>query len=163
LTGDVTASLNSNATTIAALAVNTGKLADGAVTAAKLADSSIVPANLVASLTFGVPFIITQPLTAGAAGTADDVTIYDAAAPFAFRVIDCWALFSAAVIGSTVQLRSASGGGGSALTSALSSAATGTVRNNDTATRQVAAGGSVYVRRSDRAAAGRILILAVRE
>lgn len=163
LTGDVTASLNSNATTIAALAVNTGKLADDAVTAAKLADSSIVPENLVASITYGVPFVITQAMTAGAAGTADDVTIYDATAPFAFRILDVWALYSAAVIGSTIQLRSATGGGGSARSSVLTSAATGTQRNNDTATQTVGSSGSLYIRRSDRAVAGRIMVLAVRE
>ena len=143
LTGDVTAAANSNATT--------------------LSDSVIVPAKLSASITFGVPFLITQPLTAGVAGTADDVTIYSANAPFDFRIVDVWLLVSAAIGGSTVQLRSATGGGGSALSSALSSAATGTVRNNDTATRQVASGGSLFVRRSDRAVAGRILITALRE
>lgn len=163
LTGDVTAPLNSNVTTIAALAVTEAKLAADAVTAAKLADEAVVPANLASSLTFGVPFLITQSLTGGVAGTADDVTIYNANAPFAFRILDCWAILNAAVGGSTIQLRDTAGGGGSALSSALSSAATGTVRNNDTSSRAVAANGSVFVRRSDRSVAGRIIILALRE
>jgi hypothetical protein len=145
------------------LAVTTGKLAADAVTAAKLADSSVEPANLIASITFGVPFIVTQPLTGGVTGTADDVTIYNADAPFDMRILDVWAVLSAGVLASTVQLRSASGGGGSALSSAIPSTTSGTSRNNDTATRQVAGSGSLFIRRSDRAVAGRILILAVRE
>jgi hypothetical protein len=145
------------------LAVTTGKIAADAVTAAKLADSSVEPANLIASITFGVPFIVTQAMAAGAAGTADDVTIYNADAPFAFRILDVWALLSAAVVGSTIQLRSATGGGGSARSSVLSSASTGTQRNNDTATQTVGSGGSLFIRRSDRAVAGRVMVMAVRE
>ena len=97
----------------------------------------------------------------GTSGTADDVTVYSAAAPRDFRIIDCWLIVSTAVVGSTVQLRTASAGGGSALSSALSSGATGTARNNDTATRSVSAGGSVFVRRSDRSVTGSIYLLVV--
>lgn len=143
LTGDVTAGANTNATT--------------------LSDSVIVPSKLVASLTFGVPFFITQALTGGVAGSADDVTIYNANAPFAFRILDCWLIFSVGVVGSTVQLRDTAGGGGGVLSSALASVTPGTSRNNDTSTRAVAANGSVFVRRSDRSVAGRIIIAALRE
>lgn len=108
------------------------------------------------------PFVIRVAFTALAAGTADDVTIYNATAPFAFRIVDCFALISTAILATTVTLRSASGGGGSALSSALSSAATGTARNNDTATRTVASGGSLFLRRSDRGVAGEIVIICVR-
>ncbi len=161
--GDITVATNGTVWTIDALAVGSAKLAPDAVTQAKLADNSVEPANLVASILFGVPFVITQPMTAGAAGTADDVEIYNANAPFALRIIDVWALLNTAIVGSTIQLRSATGGGGSARSSVLSSAATGTVRNNDTATQQVGAAGSLYIRRSDRGVAGRVLILALRE
>ena len=104
------------------------------------------------------PFQIRVPFSAAAAGTADDVTIYNAAAPFGFRITDCHVKISTAIGGSTVQLRSASGGGGSALSSALSSAATGTARNNDTDSRSVSSGGSLFLRRSDRGVAGEITI-----
>lgn len=111
----------------------------------------------------GVPFEfrVSCP-SGGSAGTPDDVVIYNANAPLSFRITDCWFTCAAAVVGSTVQLRTASGGGGTALSSALSTAATGTSRNNDTATRTVAQGGTVVIRRSDRSVAGDMMISAVR-
>ena len=48
LTGDVTASANSNATALALLAVTTAKLADAAVTTAKVADNAITAAKMAA-------------------------------------------------------------------------------------------------------------------
>lgn len=110
----------------------------------------------------GVQFVIRVPFTAAAAGTADDVTIYSAAAPFAFRIVDVHVHISTAISATTVQLRDTSGGGGAVLSSSLSSAATGVVRNADTATRTVAAAGSVFLRRSDRGVAGEVVITAVR-
>jgi hypothetical protein len=109
-----------------------------------------------------VPFVIRVPFSAAAAGSADDVTIYNAAAPFSFRITDCHVKISTAIGGSTVTLRSASGGAGSALSSALSSAATGTARNNDSDSRAVATNGSLFLRRSDRGVAGEITINCVR-
>lgn len=161
--GDITVSGDGDNWQIDALAVGTAELAADAVTQAKLADSSVEPANLVADNNFGVPFLVRTVMSAGAAGTADDVTIYNANAPFAFRIVGAWLQTATAIGGSTVTLRTASGGGGSALSSALSSAATGTVYNNDTASRSVASGGSVFARRSDRGVAGTIIIQALRE
>jgi hypothetical protein len=123
------------------------------------ADPNIVGPELSS---LSVPFVIRVPFSAAAAGTADDVTIYNATAPFGFRVIDCHVKILTAIGGSTVTLRSASGGGGSALSSALSSAATGTARNNDTDSRTVASGGSLFLRRSDRGVAGEITIDCIR-
>lgn len=116
----------------------------------------------IASLPSEVPFLLRTVMTAGTAGTADDVTIYDANAPFAFTIVDCWLQVSTAIAGHTAQLRTATGGGGSALSTALSMSATGTARNNDTASRSVAADGSVFVRRTDRGTAGTIIIHALR-
>lgn len=116
----------------------------------------------IGALGRAVPFVIRVVVTAGAAGAADDVTIYNANAPFAFRIIDVIWLDSTAIALSTVQLRDTSGGGGAALSSALTAAVTGTARNNDTATRTVAAAGSVFLRRSDRGVAGEVIIYAVR-
>ncbi len=109
-----------------------------------------------------VPFWIRVAVTAGTPGTADDVTIYNANAPFAFRILDVLWLDATAIALSSVQLRDTSGGGGAALSSVLTAAVTGTARNNDTATRTVALNGSVFLRRSDRGVAGEILIQAIR-
>lgn len=131
--------------------------------AAGVISAAIAPGSLFADNNFGVPFLIRNVFAAGAAGTADDVTIYNGNAPFAFRIVDCWVQVATAIVATTVQLRTASGGGGTALSSALSTALTGTVSNNDTASRSVASAGSVFLRRSDRGVAGTILILALRE
>ncbi len=130
----------------------------------KAFDYQIDPANLLPlTANRGAMFTIFVACPAGgAAGTADDVTIYNANAPFAFRILDVTWLVSTAVALSTVQLRDTSGGGGAALSSALTSAVAGTARNNDTATRTVAAGSSVFLRRSDRAVVGEIVITGVR-
>jgi hypothetical protein len=134
-------------------------------TATKITEISVADASLTAPMvaaeasSAAVPVVLRVPLTAAATGTADDVTLYSATAPYAFRVLDVWARIDTAVGGSTVQVRTASGGGGSALSSSLSSASAGVARNNDTAERTVAAGGSVFIRRSDRAVAGAVFLL----
>ena len=107
----------------------------------------------------GILFALRTAFTAAAAGSADDVTIYSANAPLAFRLLDVIVLISTAIGGSTVQLRDTSGGGGSVLSSSLSSAATGTARNNDTTTRVITVGGSIFLRRSDRGVAGEVIII----
>lgn len=111
----------------------------------------------------GVPFIIrTSCPASGAAGTADDVEVFNAAAPFGFRILDVTLYTSTAVAAATCTLRSASGGGGSALSSALAVATTGVARNNNTATATVASAGSVFLRRTDRSHVGELVITAVR-
>lgn len=123
----------------------------------------ISPAKLAVSAgNIGAVFSIRVTFTAGAAGTADDVTIYSANAPFAFRILDVTLLTSTALALATAQLRDTAGGGGAALSSVLTTAVAGTARNNDTVTPTVALNGSVFLRRSDRAVAGEVLILAVR-
>jgi hypothetical protein len=135
----------------------------GTVAAAGLASAIISPIKLaIETSNIAAIFSIRVTCAAGTPGSADDVTIYNANAPFAFLILDCHWLDSTAIALSTVQLRDTAGGGGAALSSALTAAATGTARNNDTQTRAVAANGSVFLRRSDRGAAGEIVIICIR-
>lgn len=129
----------------------------------ELEDASLTPAKVAAVAdSISVPFLIGPiAFAAGTPGTADDVTIL-VAAPFDFQIVDVLLLVSTEIGGSTVQLRDTAGGAGSVLSSALSSAATGTVRNNDTETRDVAEDGLVTLRRSDRGVAGQVMVWAVR-
>ncbi len=108
----------------------------------------------------GVASVIRKSFAAAAAGTADDVTIYSANAPFAFRILDAFVLVETNIGGSTLTLRSATAGGGSALSDALDSATTGVKRNEAiTSTPTVAANGTLVVRRSDRGVAGEVVLL----
>lgn len=135
----------------------------GTVAAAGLASAIVSPIKLaVETSNIAAMFSIRVTCTAGVAGAADDVTIYNANAPFAFLILDCLWLDSTAIALSTVQLRDTAGGGGAALSSALTAAVTGTARNNDTQTRAVAANGSVFLRRTDRGVAGEIIIICIR-
>jgi len=110
--------------------------------------------------------VIRQPFVAAAPGAADDVVIYNANAPFGFRILDSQVLISTAIGGSTVQLRSATGGGGVALSDAFPSAAQGRLRDGATgianATKTVAIGGTLALRRSDRGAAGEVILFCTR-
>jgi len=102
------------------------------------------------------------PVAAGAGGSADDVTVFNATVPTKVRVADCFLITTTNVASATVTVRDASGGGGNALSSALSANATGTARNNLTAaTKTVAQSGSMYLRRSDSGVAGEIWILLI--
>lgn len=110
----------------------------------------------------GVPFIIYVSYAAGAGGSADDVTVFNASAPFAFRILEAWQVTATAVSSATVQARSASGGAGSALTTAMDASVTGKYSDNSTATTTVAASGSIFLRRSDSGVAGEFIALCVR-
>jgi hypothetical protein len=84
LTGDVTATADSNATTIAALAVTTGKLADDAVTNAKLANmaTSTIKGRITAATGDPEDLTAAQVLTiTGAAPLASPVFTGDPQAP----------------------------------------------------------------------------------
>jgi hypothetical protein len=125
-------------------------------------EASVTPDQVAAgSNSYAIGVVLTKALTAGTPGTADDVTVFSSA-PWAGEIRDAWVHVSTAIGGSTLTLRSATGGSASALSSALSSASTGTVRNNDTASRAFAKGSAVVVRRSDRGVAGDVSILVVR-
>jgi hypothetical protein len=122
---------------------------------------AVVPeaVNAADATGLGIVMAITVPMVAGAAGTADDVAIYTADAPFAFRVLDTVLFISTLINPSTVTLRDAAAGAGNALSDALVSTTTGTKRNTAlTALGSVALGGSLVLRRSDRGVAGTAVI-----
>lgn len=105
---------------------------------------------------FGVPVTVAVTFAAGAGGAADDVTIM-ASVPYQVRILDVILMVSTAVGGSSATVRNQAGGGGTALSTALSTAATGTVRNNDTATRTTSLG--LFLRRSDSGVAGSVIVV----
>lgn len=128
--------------------------------------SSVTPATLAVEDAQGAGVALTiykDMPSGGSAGTADDVVIYSAAAPFKFRVVLAHALISASVSASFIQLRDATGGGGNAIGGAISSAATGTNVWTATATGTIAANGTLVARRSDRSAVGEIVIQIIKE
>lgn len=139
--------------------VGTAELADDSVTAAKVA---VLDADGAGALV-----VFRVALTSGGAtGAADDVTIFDANSPFAMRIIDSFAIISGTGTGgSSAALRSASGGGGTLLSGSFSTAAAGIARaagTTPTTTTSLAAGSSLYLRRSDRPAEGELFILALK-
>lgn len=122
----------------------------------QVCDRLVPPTGVTQELAgFGVTITIAVEFPAGAGGAPDDVTIL-AVVPFQVRILDATLDISTAVVGSTATVRNQAGGGGAALTSALSTAATGTVRNNDTATRTTSL--SLFLRRSDSGVAGTIIL-----
>lgn len=102
---------------------------------------------------------IRKAFIAAGPGVADDVVIYNANAPFAFRILESEAYVATNIGGSTLTLRSALAGAGSALSDAWNSATTGIKENTAlTATPTVAAGGTLVVRRSDNGVAGEVVL-----
>lgn len=137
----------------------------------KLTDVSVAPATLtpamaaVLTASIGVPFVIVVPFPALVTGAADDVEIL-ASAPFALNLLDRWADVSAAIGASSVRYRSAAGGGGTALSGSIDTATVCDGRRASSgsvgASASVPANGSIFLRRVDRAVAGRAYLLAVR-
>jgi hypothetical protein len=100
-------------------------------------------------------------------GAADDVPIWVANFPFVGKLIGGGVFVKTVVAANTLQLRRVAGGGGgaaNALSNAMSSAAVGLIPNTFTgiATDGVppvlAINDSIYLRRSDRAAAGTVIM-----
>jgi hypothetical protein len=118
----------------------------------------------------GVSFMVYVSCpSGGSAGTADDVTIWNANAPFALRITDATLRVSTAVGGSSAALRTASGGGGSVVmpdpgtsTQTFSTAVAGVIEDVAVATATVAANGSLFLRRSDRSVVGELILECVR-
>jgi hypothetical protein len=82
------------------------------------------PMTRGSSASFSTPFIIGFNKTSGTGAAGDDV-VFNANAPFAFRIIACGVVVSTGVAASTVQWRSASGGGGNTFSLTMSTATTG--------------------------------------
>ena len=112
----------------------------------------------------GPVMAIRKAFTAGGGGAADDVTVYNANAPFGFRILEVQVFVSTAAIASTAQLRNTTGGGGAAILAAFSTTATGRVAFplTDTATATVAANGTLVLRRSDNGVAGEVVIYLIK-
>jgi hypothetical protein len=127
-----------------------------------VADESLGAAQLAPpAADLAVPFVIGPVAFTTVIGGADDVLIYGDA-EFGFKILDVTVHLTTNPAGQTVQLRTATGGGGSALSSSFPTDNTGTIRNNDTQTRNVVAGGDIYMRRSTGFPGGTVWILAVR-
>lgn len=124
----------------------------------------------VLASSLAVPFqVYVNCPSGGAAGTADDVTVWNANAPFAMRILDATMRVSTAVALATATLRTASGGGGSGVlldaatgTSTFSNATTGPHDDTAVATATVAANGSLFLRRSDRSVVGELILTCIR-
>lgn len=103
------------------------------------------------------------PFAALTTGTADDVTVYAAnALPFKFRVLDAVAHVSAAIGGATLIVRDEAAGAGTAICT-MSGAATGRIVSTFTGNAsgvvsQSTAAKGLFVRRSDRAVAGEVVL-----
>lgn len=119
----------------------------------------IVPGRLPDTSVISSMLVIHQAFSAGAGGSADDVVIFNANAPFGFRIVETRFYISTGVALATVQLRTATAGGGSALSDAIVAAATGALLNTlKTGTDTVATNGTLVLRRSDNSVAGEVVL-----
>lgn len=135
---------------------------DGSIGSDQIDDGGVAPDDLAVADASGVAplLVIRKAFTAGITGSADDVSIFSANAPFGFRIVDAWINVATTKSAATVTVRDATAGGGTALSDALSVASSGVVRNTSlTATQTVAKDGSLVLRRSDRACAGELFLL----
>jgi len=100
--------------------------------------------------------------TGGSAGTADDVTLYTAAAPFAMRIVDAWMLVVQDGSGDTVQIRTEAADAGTALTAVITCTVAGLNRMagaTPTVTTTIAKNASLFARRADRSVTGELFLL----
>jgi hypothetical protein len=119
----------------------------------------IVPGTLPDTSAISSMLVIRQAFTAGAGGSADDVTIFSANAPFGFRIVDTRFYISTGVALATIQLRDATAGAGNALSDAIAAAATGSLLNTlRSSTSSISTGGTLVLRRSDNGVAGEVVI-----
>lgn len=146
-----------------AVTLDTYETASGMLTApgsVEAADLSAVAADTAAAASQ----VIRVPLVAGAGGSADDVTVFAAGAlPYKMRIMDARLNVTTQVVGSTCAIRDQAAGAGTLVTS-LSSNATGRVESTG-ASVVLTPGASVglFVRRSDSAVAGELLLTVRRE
>lgn len=172
--GDIVAHNGTNYVVVAggnsADVVLRGNSTFGTVSSAALANASVTPTKLAivdangeaATFSKRVAFSAT-----GATGTLVDVTIWNATAPFALRILSARLRVSTAA-GTASALRTASGGGGSvvlpdvaAATQTFDTSTAGVFDDAASATATVAAGGSLFFN-VDRAVAGEIVLTCVR-
>ena len=108
----------------------------------------------------GIPFVLRSIFTAGTPGTAGDISIYTANAPFKFRVVDAFCIVTTGIAAKYITLRTATAAGGTAVTSAMSAATSGSLVRNalTTASQTIAAGGSLVIRLDDIGLAGEVFV-----
>ena len=110
--------------------------------------------------------VIRYAFTAGAGGSADDVTVYAVnTLPFKFRVLDAWILTATAVVSSTASVRTAAAGAGTLLAT-VSTGATGRASMTlpvATAVATPGASAGLFIRRTDSGAAGELFLLVRKE
>jgi hypothetical protein len=114
---------------------------------------------------FGVEFVI-GPITLTATGAgADDVAVYSASAPFAFRVLRMLPVVTAGVAAGTLQARTATGGGGAAVSSTFGATVASDdpiITANNGVTGTIAAGGTLVIRRSSGNITGEVFFSCMR-
>ncbi len=143
-----------------------GTIGWGVITAAALANNIITPTQVALSASSQGVVVALGPFTLPAGGTPatqDDVQFYNANLPYGCRIVGVEVMVGAtAVPGSTLTLFTGAGGTGAQLSSAIPTAVAGTARNNDTATRTVGIGSSLYGRRSDASVQGQVVIFVMK-
>lgn len=105
-------------------------------------------------------FLLTKTFVASGAG-ADDVVIYEANAPYAFRIINSYVYVSTPIGAATLQLRDALGGGGSALSDSWLATLVGMKIDVDlpTSIPTIAMGGTLALRRSSGDVEGEVVMV----
>jgi len=139
----------------------------GGAAAAKVFHVTLTGIGDVATAHDAIPnvpaaYVIRQAFAAGVGATADDVVIYNANAPFAFRLLDAQLLVKTAVAVSTAALRSATGGGGSALSDSFDTTSAARARDTGAVVQEspvIPLGGTLVLRRSKNTVAGEVILL----
>jgi hypothetical protein len=138
----------------------------GTVAAGGLASAIISPVKLaLLASDIGTVFTLYKAFAAGAGGAPDDVTVYSANAPFAFRILKTLPYITTAVSTFTIQARDTAGGGGAALSSEFDAGLATedpAIVTPITATTSVAASGTLVIRRGDSGIAGEFVFVCVR-
>lgn len=150
----------------AAISMSAGAVGSGTQVAREnhthlLSDNSVNAAKAAAPTSgYGLVAAVTKAIPAGAGGSADDVTVTLTGMPAA-TILDSFFVCTAGNdTGRTVTLRTAAAGAGSAVTDAFDCATTGVKRNAGMLTfPAVTAAQVLYLRRSDSAVAGNLVLI----
>ena len=123
------------------VAYSADEIASGlAVAPGSVGGTDIAPVDATAAQ--GGLFTIRKIFTAGAGGSADDVTVYSVnALPEKFRVVDAFGFISTAVSSASLSIRTAAAGGGTLLAT-IAAGSTGRVAMTGTATAVATPGSS---------------------
>lgn len=129
--------------------------------------ATLVDPNVLAPVTSNVGVIFNiGPIAMTATGAAaDDVVVYNANAPYAFRILKMMPIVTTLVGGTSFQARNATGGGGAAVSSQFDGALVSdnpAITANNGLTATIALGGTLVVRRSNGNIVGEVSFLCVR-